>query len=650
MRPGALEVDDRWMEVGFWEPSKDEERLFYAVHEDDAGTPDAFAMYGTKHEWPRGLPSAEMSVKRHVAATPVAGASLWRFLFDVDLVSRVKTWSRPVDDPLLLQLTEPRSLRPELTDALFLRPLRVELALAARGYAADGRVVLEVSDSFLPVNDGTYELVVDRGVPVCRRVEGPADVACSVHAIGSTYLGVHLGCARGGRSARVRTPPGARDDGRDVPHRRRAADHYLLDAIRPCDERRADDRESDGQPARISDAAFAEQPTPATAHDRKSRSLIDTLQTIATANPRAAAHPVGRRDASTADAVVTKKNHAPGLTTTAKAPTAVGPNGRSARRRIGRRDRRPRIAAQDRDRDQKAADHAHRPERPGDGSARTANASAEQDRERRRIGPERDEQTAASPAERSAKHGELHRTGRRTEGEAERERARKSIIRSHPPPAKRSSSSASGRRRAGDIPPSHSLIGATSCPVANATARSTSGVWPIAGRTHRRGSGRNARHRRQTFRRAAGRVLPGETGVAAHRGQLLAGAPRICAASRGALGQGDEDGVVGPLGSADVLGQRSTPLGQPSRIARAWHGVGAQAFDRLVLAGSVGVGSRIMPHPCVPEPCLSREPRRPHTGRRVHERHDRHDVRARLAECAAHERCQRDDRAGGVDL
>ena len=188
-RPGALETDDRWLEVGFWEPSKDEERLFYAVHEDDAGTPDAFAMYGTKHEWPRGLPSVEMSVKRHLAVTPAAGASLWRFLFEVDLVSRVKAWSRPVDDPLLLQLAEPRSLRAELSDGLFLRPLLVEGALEARGYAADGHVVLEVADPFLPVNNGTYELAVEQGVPTCRRVEAPADVVCSVHAIGSTYLG-----------------------------------------------------------------------------------------------------------------------------------------------------------------------------------------------------------------------------------------------------------------------------------------------------------------------------------------------------------------------------------------------------------------------------------------------------------------------------
>jgi predicted acetyltransferase len=116
-----------------------------------------------------------MLVKRHVAVSPEAGVSLWRFLFDVDLVSRVKIETRPVDDPLLLQLAEPRSLRPELDDALFLRPLRVEGALEARGFAADGRVVLEVADPFLPANDGTYELVVEDGTPTCRRVDAPAD-------------------------------------------------------------------------------------------------------------------------------------------------------------------------------------------------------------------------------------------------------------------------------------------------------------------------------------------------------------------------------------------------------------------------------------------------------------------------------------------
>ncbi|MEP6757741.1 MAG: GNAT family N-acetyltransferase [Actinomycetota bacterium] len=206
-RPGALEADATWMEVAFWESSKDDERLFYAVHEDDAGTPDAFAMYRTKHEWPRGLPSVEMTVRRHVAVSPEASASLWRFLFDVDLVSRVKAETRAVDDPLLLQLAEPRSLRPELDDGLLLRPLSVVGALEARGYAADGRVVLAVTDASMPANDGIYELVVTDRAATCRLVQSEPDIVCSVHALGSTYLGgfTWSALARAGR-IEVRTP------------------------------------------------------------------------------------------------------------------------------------------------------------------------------------------------------------------------------------------------------------------------------------------------------------------------------------------------------------------------------------------------------------------------------------------------------------
>jgi predicted acetyltransferase len=188
-RPGAVEVDEKWLNAAFWEPTKDEDRQLYAVHEDDAGVPDAFAMYNVKHEWPRGLPHVEMKVRRFVATTPASSASLWRYLFDVDLVSRVKVEARPLDDPLLWQLDEPRALRPELEDGLFLRPIDLVAAMEARAYMADGRVVFELTDETLPGNEGTFELSVHDGVATCRRSEEPPDLAGSIHVVGSTYLG-----------------------------------------------------------------------------------------------------------------------------------------------------------------------------------------------------------------------------------------------------------------------------------------------------------------------------------------------------------------------------------------------------------------------------------------------------------------------------
>jgi predicted acetyltransferase len=114
---------------------------------------------------------------------------MWRFLFDVDLVARVRAEVRPLDDPLLLQVDEPRALRPELDDGLFLRPVDITTALAARAYAADGRVVLAVTDATLGRNDGAFELVADAGAATCRQTTSEPDIVGSIQAIGCMYLG-----------------------------------------------------------------------------------------------------------------------------------------------------------------------------------------------------------------------------------------------------------------------------------------------------------------------------------------------------------------------------------------------------------------------------------------------------------------------------
>jgi predicted acetyltransferase len=188
-RPAALEVDDRWMDVGFWESKKDDERVFYAIHEDEAGAPDAFAMYGIKHEWPRGLPSSEVKVKRLVATTPESHIGLWRYLCSIDLMARVKADLRPVDEPLQWLVEEPRALRPHLEDGLFLRPVDVAAAWSARGYAGSGSLVVEVDDAFRPETAGTFLLDVDDGVGSCVPTDRAPDLRCTANAVGSTYVG-----------------------------------------------------------------------------------------------------------------------------------------------------------------------------------------------------------------------------------------------------------------------------------------------------------------------------------------------------------------------------------------------------------------------------------------------------------------------------
>jgi predicted acetyltransferase len=58
----------------------------------------------------------------------------------------------------------------------------VGAARAARGYAEEGELVLEVDDAFCPWNDGRYRL------DGTKTTAGP-DLRLSVDALGSTYLG-----------------------------------------------------------------------------------------------------------------------------------------------------------------------------------------------------------------------------------------------------------------------------------------------------------------------------------------------------------------------------------------------------------------------------------------------------------------------------
>ena len=115
-----------------------------------------------------------------------------------------------MDDPILLSVAEPRRLRADLGDALWTRIVDVAPALAARRYAADGRVVLEVADEFCEWNDGVWALAVENGVP--RRPAGERTRPtwrCDITDLGAAYLGA-FGFGQLADAGRVRElQPGA---------------------------------------------------------------------------------------------------------------------------------------------------------------------------------------------------------------------------------------------------------------------------------------------------------------------------------------------------------------------------------------------------------------------------------------------------------
>ncbi|MGR8010549.1 GNAT family N-acetyltransferase [Streptomyces hypolithicus] len=124
------------------------------------------------------------------ALDPAAYGALWRFLFDIDLTSRIRLRNRPVDDAWQHLVSDIRRCDVGLKDSLFVRLVNVGVALEARAYLAPVDVVFEVTDAFCPWNEGRWRLTGDdKGGASCGRTAEAADLALSVRELGAAYLG-----------------------------------------------------------------------------------------------------------------------------------------------------------------------------------------------------------------------------------------------------------------------------------------------------------------------------------------------------------------------------------------------------------------------------------------------------------------------------
>jgi predicted acetyltransferase len=191
-RPGLPARDDRWWGHAVQDlPSVREGRsaLRCVVVEDDAGV-RGYARYSTKDVFGEGPNSGKVMVREVMAVDAAAQATLYRYLFDLDLMGTTHLWNVPVDDPLLHWLQNPRLAKPELGDALYVRLVDLDRALRERTYSAPVDVVLEVADDVCPWNAGRWRLTGGPGLAAtCERTEDPADLAVGVVDLGAVYLG-----------------------------------------------------------------------------------------------------------------------------------------------------------------------------------------------------------------------------------------------------------------------------------------------------------------------------------------------------------------------------------------------------------------------------------------------------------------------------
>jgi predicted acetyltransferase len=152
---------------------------------DIGGKPAAYAFYRINPWSERGSPTGNVFVVEAMSGSPEGMFSIWRFLLGIDLTARVKGNFLPVDHQLILTVAQPRRLNFLLREGIWVRVIEVGAALAARGYATDDAIVIDVADDFCPWNAGRWS--VSRNA--VEQTSAAPDLACDVRSLGCVYLG-----------------------------------------------------------------------------------------------------------------------------------------------------------------------------------------------------------------------------------------------------------------------------------------------------------------------------------------------------------------------------------------------------------------------------------------------------------------------------
>jgi predicted acetyltransferase len=185
-RPGLFSRTPEWwttrrLAQSTWGPPTPKRLALLELEAEPAG----YVIYNVQQDWAHGSSSGNVHVVEAVTPTPEAARELWRWLLDFDWTSKFEARLLPLDHPLFLLLAEPRRMQFELNDGVWVRLTDVEAALAARTYAADSEVVIELADPFLSENAGRWRL----GAHGAERTNASADLGLDVTALGSVYLG-----------------------------------------------------------------------------------------------------------------------------------------------------------------------------------------------------------------------------------------------------------------------------------------------------------------------------------------------------------------------------------------------------------------------------------------------------------------------------
>ena len=182
-RTGMLKFNDAW-----WDSFTDDPEVwrrgmtafFHVVYEQD-GRVDGYVSYRVLRD--------TLHIIQLTAVTDDAYARLWRYCFDVDLMSFTEARVRAVDEAIPLMLADPRMLQRSVRDGLWLRIVDVQAALSARSYPQGGHLVIEVRDNICGWNNRRFEIEAGPKNASCGPTDLDPDIVLSVADLAAVYLG-----------------------------------------------------------------------------------------------------------------------------------------------------------------------------------------------------------------------------------------------------------------------------------------------------------------------------------------------------------------------------------------------------------------------------------------------------------------------------
>ncbi|MEU8794718.1 GNAT family N-acetyltransferase [Streptomyces sp. NPDC048643] len=190
-RPGMPARQPGWERLQVLDPEgeRDGASSLQCVVAERDGAAVGYTRFRVKPGWGPAGHDGVVQLEDLEGIDPPARAALWRFLFDVDLTTTLRTRGRPVDEDWQHMVSDIRRCQVRMKDALHVRLVDVGAALEARAYQAPVDVVLEVEDSFCPWNEGRWRLTGDAKGASCVRTGDSPDLALSVRELGAAYLG-----------------------------------------------------------------------------------------------------------------------------------------------------------------------------------------------------------------------------------------------------------------------------------------------------------------------------------------------------------------------------------------------------------------------------------------------------------------------------